>query len=683
MRPAATTEAWHQAAPSPAALEGLVRIDAPGPREEAGVIALVMREALEVPGRTAALITPDRRLARRVAAELGRWSIEIDDSGGVPLADTPPGAYLRLTAEMLAGGAAPVPLLAVLKHPLAAGGLEPAAFRAKARALERLVLRGPRPAPGIEGLVSQLSAAGGPAELKRWLERLKRAAAPFAKALATGSVPLPVLLKRHVDFAEWLAADAKVDGAARLWAGEAGEAVAGFMAELVEAAPAMAPLADAAYPALLDRLMQGRVLRPRYGRHPRLNIWGLLEARLQRAEVLILGGLNEGTWPAEAAADPWLSRPMREKFGLPSPERRIGLSAHDFAQAVCAPEVVLSRAEKVDGTPTVPSRWLLRLDNLLKARGLEWPKARAAALLRWQELLNRPAKPDEVKPPAPRPPVKARPRRLSVTQVETWVRDPYAIYARHILELKALEPLDADPGAAERGVFIHEALDGFLGEVGDELPDDAYRRLLAHGRKAFGAALERPGVRALWWPRFERIARWFVDHERERRVAATTLATEVQGSIALKGPAGPFTLTAKADRIDRLDGGGLAIIDYKTGAVPTKRDVETGYAPQLPLEAMLAEAGGFDGLPGAPVDELSFWRLSGGDPPGEVRRLKVDPSAVAKTAAQGLAGLIAAFDRPKTPYLARPRPEAAPSYSDYVHLARVKEWSAGSGGERL
>ncbi|MEE8245648.1 MAG: double-strand break repair protein AddB [Alphaproteobacteria bacterium] len=682
LRPAATTEAWHRTPPPPPeALRGLARVDAPGPQEEAGVIALALRRALERPGQRAALVTPDRGLARRVAAELARWDIEIDDSGGVPLAETPPGAFLRLCAEMLAEALAPVALLAALKHPFAAGGIDAASFRARARELERLVLRGPRPAPGVSGLRRALKVARAPRELIRWFATLAKAATPFARLLARKRVPLAVLLEHHLGFAEWLAADHGGDGAERLWAGEAGEATAAFVAELSEAARGLPPIAGAAYPALFASLMGGRVVRPRHGRHPRLNIWGLLEARLQHAEVLVLGGLNEGTWPAEPVADPWLSRPMRARFGLPAPERRIGLAAHDFAQAVAAPRVLLTRAAKVEGTPTVPSRWLLRLDNLLKAPGAAWPGAEGTELLHWQGLLDRPVAIRPGQAPEPRPPLAARPRQLSVTRVEIWMRDPYALYARHVLGLEALERLDADPGAAERGTFIHQALDRFLRACPEALPEDAYERLLELGREAFGSALDRPGVRALWWPRFGRVARWFIAEEARRRKVARTLATEVKGKLVLPGPAGDFTLTAKADRIDRMAGGGLAIIDYKTGAVPPKSELESGYAPQLPLEAAIAEAGGFEGVPAAAVDELGFWRLSGGEPPGEVKTVKVDPRASAATARQGLERLIAAFDDPDTPYRARPRPEAALRYNDYEHLARLKEWSSGAAEE--
>jgi ATP-dependent helicase/nuclease subunit B len=663
-------------------LAGLTLIEAPGAQEESRVIALMLRRALETPGRTAALITPDRRLARRVAAELGRWSIAIDDSGGLPLSDTAPGNFLRLSAAAVAEGAAPVPLLALLKHPLAAGGLAPAEFHARARALERLVLRGPRPAPGFQGLVDalgQVKPEKVPPGLAPWLAGLAAAARPFAETLSRTKVAFGEIVRRHVAFAEWLAADTEGEGAARLWSGDVGEAAADFMAELADVAPVVDELAGAAYPALLEVLLRGRVVRPRYGGHPRLNIWGLLEARLQHADVLVLGGLNEGTWPAEAAIDPWLSRPMRASFGLPAPERRIGLTAHDFVQAACAAQVVLTRAHKVDGTPTVPSRWLLRLGNLLQARGLQWPRQDADALLGWQRLLDEPAQFQDIKPPEPRPPVAARPRQLSVTQIETWMRDPYAIYARHVLGLKALDPIDADAGAAERGIFIHEALDAFRRAHPGALPSDAYERLLDFGADAFGAALDRPAVRALWWPRFERVAHWFVQHEGARDPATTTLKTEVTARLELPGPAGPFRLTAKADRIDRLGDGGLVIIDYKTGEPPRTPLVESGYAPQLPLEAMLAGAGAFEGIDAAPVAELSYWRLSGGEPAGKVAPLKLDAAEAAEAARAGLLELIAAFDDPATPYRARPAPEYALGYNDYEHLARIKEWSAGEG----
>ncbi len=691
MRPAATTDAWrHLAPPSADALDGLSAAEAAGAREEAAMIALAMRAELEEPEHTAALVTPDRGLARRVAAELRRWGVEVDDSAGVPLDRTPAGAFLRLSAAMVAEKAAPIALLAALKHPLAAGGLAPGLFRARMRRLERLVLRGPRPAAGFDGLAAALRAAlaatpsgpaGGGDGLIAWLDDLTDAAAPLIAVMERPEAPLREIVEAHLGFAERLADDGGEARGRRLWAGDDGEALAAFVAELHAAAEALPPIDPGTYPALLSVLMEGQAVRPRFGRHPRLAILGPLEARLQHFDLLVLGGLNEGTWPAEPAADPWMSRPMRQAFGLPVPERRIGLAAHDFVQGAAALRVLLTRATKVEGAPTVPSRWLVRLGALLEARELSLPAPFKGRLAGWEEWLDRPPAREIAPwgPPEPRPPVAARPRRLSVTQVETWMRDPYGIYARHILRLAALDEIDADPGAADRGTAIHEALDRFVREFGGVLPDDAYERLLAYGREAFGEALARPGVAAFWWPRFARIADWFLAEERRRRETLVTLGTEIKGTMNLPGPAGDFTLVAKADRIDRLADGRLAIIDYKTGATPKKADVETGYAPQLPLEAAMARAGAFPGVPAVEVGQLSVWRLPGGSPPGEIAVLKVDVAAVAETARAGLEELIAAFDDAATPYHARPKPEVAPQFSDYEHLARLKEWSAGGG----
>jgi ATP-dependent helicase/nuclease subunit B len=681
LRPAETTDAWRAVAPPPDdALSSVTRIDCPAPREEAGVIALLMRQALETEGKRAALVTFDRALARRVAAELERFGVEVDDSAGIELAETPCGTFLRTTAAMIAEACAPVALLAALKHPLAAGGEPQGALRAKVRRLEILALRGPRPAHGFKGLAAALAASETSASerraLKGWLRTLEGIARPFTRLMGRRRASFAELLAAHVAFAESLAKTDTESGAARLWAEPAGEGASLFVSELLAAARDFPPVAPGAYPALFEAMMEGQVVRPPYGRHPRLFIWGPLEARLQHVERVILGGLNEGTWPPQTKSDAWMSRPMRTRFGLPLPERRVGLSAHDFAQLFCAPEVVLTRATRVEGAPTVASRWLLRLDNLLPEgarirRGDEW--------LAWFNALDRPAEVRAAEAPAPRPPVAARPRRLSVTEIETLIRDPYAIYARRVLGLDPLPALDADPGAAERGSFIHEVLDAFVRAHPGELPLDSLRLLEEQGRETFGAALARPGVRAFWWPRFLRVARWFLDFERERRAnGARVLATEVRGELRIDAPAGPFRLSAKADRIDRL-AAGLSILDYKTGTVPTNPQVESGLTPQLTLEAAIAQAGGFKDIAPAEVAELAYVRLTGREPPGELRPIGGELAKMAQQASGGLSRLIAAFDDPKTPYRSRPRPMFIARAGDYDHLARVKEWSSGLG----
>ncbi|PWC33554.1 double-strand break repair protein AddB [Azospirillum sp. TSO35-2] len=691
MRPAVTTEGWRTLEGLDAtALAGLTRIDAATSEEEAQAIALLMRHALETPEKTAALITPDRNLGRRVGMALARWGIEVNDSGGQPLAHTAVGTYLRLTAELAASRVHPLALLALAKHPMAAGGRDSADFRAAARALERLVLRGPRPAEGLDGVLAALEATQRfdhdeqPEILRGWLVDLGQRAAPFLEAMRgrgeEGEPPLADLLRAHIAFCESLAADHEVTGAERLWRQDDGEEAARFVHDLLDAADGFPAIPATDYPALLDALMSARAVRPRYGLHPRLFILGPMEARLQHLDLTILGGLNEGTWPPAAAADPWMSRPMRRDFGLPSPERLVGMSAHDFAHACGAPEVVLTRAARVEGTPTVPSRWLLRLETVLRALGLDGViEERGACWLAWARGLDEPDQVQPVAAPEPRPPLAARPRKLSVTAVETWMRDPYAIYARYTLKLGKLDPIAADPGAADRGQIIHDTLDAFVREHPGPLPLDALDRLLALGRERFGPLLRsHPDVWAFWWPRFERVAAWFIELERERRPRTRPLATEVPGRLELSGPGGPFTLTAKADRIDRGPDG-LVVIDYKTGTPPSTREIELGFAPQLPLEAAIAAAGGFSGIDAGPVAELSFWRLSGGDPAGEEKPVKADPATLGEEARAGLEALIARFDDPETPYRSRPRPAMAPRYTDYAHLARVQEWSSGGG----
>lgn len=678
LRPAAALEAPDAGPPNASALIGVSRIECTGEQEEAGVIALVLRQALEDEGRTAALVTPDRGLARRVAAELRRWGVEIDDSAGQPLDQTPPGAFLRLCARMVVDGFAPVPLLSALKHPLAGGGEGTNAFRAAVRRLEIEVLRGPRPAAGLAGLRAAV-AQDAPA-LARLVDTLDEATRPFAHLVDRGTASLPDLLRAHVAMAEALAATDDEEGAARLWAGESGEAAAAFVAELAQAGTVLDRMASASYPALFDTLLAGRVVRPRWGRHPRLNIWGLLEARLQHADVLVLGGLNEGTWPPEAVSSPWMSRPMLTRFGLPQPERRIGQTAHDFAQAFSAPRVVLSRASRVGGTPTVPSRWLARIENLVQGTDLETAFHPDPRWRGWWSDLDGVAEPRPVAAPAPRPPVRARPRHLSVTAVETWIRDPYAIYARRVLDLRPLDPLDAEPGAAERGTIIHAALERFVAAYPDNLPDDALEQLVAIGKDVFSDTLARPGVRAFWWPRFQRIARWFVEFERRQRAAGLTVAaTEVDGTIEISGPAGPFELTARADRIDRRAGGGLRVVDYKTGQAPTWPQVKSGLVPQLTLGAAIAQAGGFKDLDAGRVEELAYLRLSGGRQPGEEKVFTKDVGDVTAEALDGLTRRVAAYDDPETPYLSRPRPMFIGRFGDYDHLARVKEWLSGRG----
>ena len=687
MRPAETSERWQGlrterldrgGAISPDALDGISIMELPGPGDEAACIALLLRRVLERPGSTAMLVTPDRLLARRVAADLGRFGIDIDDSAGRPLAGTPPGVFLRLLATAAAAGWSPVPLLALLKHPLATGGRDPALFRSLVRLLERRHLRGSRPLPGLRSLRQRVAGeksspgefAGEQAELLGLLDDLSAQLDPLA-TLAAGRHTLSDFLTGLIAAAEALA------GPERLWAEEAGSMLARHLREVLAASANFDRIGVGDLPAVIDALLRSQTVRPAFGRHPRLRILGLMEARLQQADLVVLGGLVEGTWPAEPRADPWLSRPMAKALGLPAPEQRIGQAAHDWAQAVGCRRVVLTRAARVDGVPTVPSRWLMRLDTVCAAAGLGKPLS-GMETLAIAGLLDLPAVYVSISRPAPTPPVAARPRRFSVTDVELWRRDPYGLYARRVLELRALKPLDEPLGRADLGTWIHEALASYLRASGDALPADPEALLLECGRRAFGRSLQDPEVHAFWWPAYQRMAKLVAGWERARRPGIRHSFVETPGILTVEAPAGPVRLEARADRIDRLEDGGAVLIDYKTGLVPSLKEVGAGFSPQLPLEAAILAAGGFEpiGQPGAEAIRMLYWKL-GGRNDGAMTELE-KPLELLQSARDGFVNTVRAFDDEQQPYPARPWPGREPAYSDYVHLARTAEWSGGS-----
>ncbi len=665
----------------------LFRLEAADQQEEAVAIALALRDALELPHARAALVTPDRQLALRVAAELGRYGVVVDDSAGEALADTPPAAFLRLLARVVADGLAPVALLSLLKHPLSALGLAPAACRRAARALERQCLRGPAPPPGVDGLRAAAAKHPPHAAAADLLDRLERRLAPLM-AIAAGEDATPAAaLRALIETAEAVAETDGEPGAARLWSREEGEALAVHLTALQGALPVVPAQPVGILPGLLEASMQGAVVRSRRalrgrggGEHPRVAILGLLEARLQSFDVVVLGSLAEGVWPPATDPGPWMSRPMRAAAGLTSPEERVGQMAHDFALAACAaPLAILSCPRRRDGAPAVPARWLVRLEAFLAGHGAALQQHPAA---HWAGLLDQPAGgPRPAPPPQPRPPVEARPRQLSVTEIETWLRDPYAIYARRVLGLRALNPLEQAADAADYGVIVHKAIAAFIAALPPTYPADAPARLRAEMHRVLADQALRPALAAWWRPRLARIADWLAETERTRRLFGpkALIQVEVDGKWQVPGPGRPFLLSGRADRIERCVDGGLALLDYKTGLIPKGRDVEQGYAPQLLLEAAMAGAGAFGPDLVGDAAELAYWHLTGGFVPGEVHALfKREPAAIpakAAEAAQALAALIAAFDDPAQPYLSQPHPGSAPRFSDYRQLARVAEWA--------
>ena len=678
LRPAPTTDAWRAIAEAKEegaiadGLNGVSLIEAADPMAEAGIIALVLREALETPGKTATLVTPDRNLARRVAAELKRWDIDADDSAGRPLAHTPPGAFLCLLAEAADADFAPVPLLALLKHPLCTLGGDAGTFRGPVRQLDML-LRGPRPNPGLAGIREAISKRRADAselsqsrlsELQFWFADVAKALRPLETALGKRAIALDKAVAAHLAVADDLVGRA-------LFKGEAGEAAKTFVEDLAAAAGGLPAIEPGAYAALFRKLAMKPDVRVARSDHPRVAILGPLEARLQSFDTVVLGGLNEGSWPRSVGADPWFSRPMRKALGLEQPERAIGQAAHDFSMLSAGPRVVLTRAQKSEGVPTIPSRWVQRLTQLTQGLGLTNALKPDADYGAMADGLRDAGEPLRIKMPRPVPPVAARPVRLPVTDVEKWVRDPYAIYARRILNLRVLDPLDAEIGPLERGNAVHLALERFVNEVKGALPPDAAVQLCAIADQVFAAEGTPKAALALWQPRFTRAAEWFVAIEDLRRDEIVSSHTEIKGKFAVTPQ---FELYGVADRIDLLSGGGAAILDYKTGQVPTKKQIESFLAPQLLLEAAMLAAGGFEGLEKLETRDLLYVQISGGREPGKLQ--PVDIGLIGETL-EKLKQRVADFREASTAYPPRLHPKEARVAGDYDHLARVREWSIG------
>lgn len=653
------------------AMKGVRILEAANLHEESLAIALAIRETLESPDKTVCLVTPDRELARRVSSALLRWNISVDDSAGTPLEKTAPGQFLIFTLAALAKDFSPVDFLSLLRHPLTS--------LAEASLVSDLenILRGPKPPPGLPGIAARLPREDKDKIGLRLHELLTKTENSFAPLLSLRETLHPA--------SAWVnaltrACEQLSDGPDLLWRGVAGEEASAFLSDLALYGDALPDLSLQDFCAAVRQLMKSRIVRPRGDSHPRVTILGQLEARLIAWDVVILSSLNEETWPEGVNHDPWMSRPMRRKFGLPGEERSIGLSAHDFAQGFCAETAILTRSVKVAGTQTIPARWLQRLSVLLKAAGTPTDGWRNDLYLRLARKIDEAeSAPPLATCPAPCPPIQNRPRQLSVTWIEKWMANPYRLYAEKILRLSPLGVLDEDVDAADRGTLIHKILENFLKKYPDHLPPNIREEFLALAQQEITLLESLSPSWHYWWPRLERIADFIAQQEPLWRKQAAPWLTETTGEMEIQSTTGEkvFTLTAKADRIDRLKEGGAAIIDYKTGTPPSFKDLQTGKAPQLPLEALILEAGGFGtAMTAARID---YWRLSGGTPPGVILERGKNMEDLLAATKEGIHTLIAAYRDPTMPYEAKP-PARTRLYEDekqFLHLARTAEWSSG------
>jgi ATP-dependent helicase/nuclease subunit B len=721
MRPSNATSQWHQRLAQPEIVEkisggmtNLAVIEAANPEMEALAIAVAMREARYL-DKSAALVTPDRALARRVTAALGRWNLEFDDSGGDALTDTSAGIFARLAAEAVAKQLEPPILLALLKHPLCRLGAAQGAFKGAVETLELALLRGTRPQEGSSGLAREFDRFRAElGKLKRAETSSLHASEPRARFGGEELDPADQLIKllqdslspleslgssKPYDFAELAQRHREVlmglsrdqHGVAMAFEGPQGSALASAFDDLLgkqTQSGLMVQIGD--YPEVFQTAFGDRVVRRPESASAQLHIYGQLEARLTQSDRVILGGLVEGVWPPAPRTDPWLSRPMRHELGLDLPERRIGLSAHDFAQLLGTDDVILSHAAKVGGAPAVASRFLHRLEAVAGEERWQAAKAAGEKYVRFADQLDQPDKIEPMPQPAPKPPRATRPLKLSVTAIEDWLRDPYTIYAKYILRLSPLDPVDMPLSAADRGSAIHDALGEFTQTFATALPNNPALALRGIGEKYFAPLMERPEARALWWPRFQRIAAWFADWEIARRDHVSAIAAELRGEIPIRiDNERTFILSARADRIERRHDETFAILDYKTGQPPTGKQVRMGLSPQLTLEAAILREGGFEGIPAdSSVGELVYVRLSGNNPPGEQKSLELKinksdptqpPDAAADEARRKLEALIRAFENEDQAYTSLNLSMWSNRYGTYDDLARIKEWSAAGG----
>ncbi|WP_374828925.1 double-strand break repair protein AddB [Paenochrobactrum pullorum] len=718
LRPAESTEHWRDLLSQPdmtlehrlAATKQIDMIEAANEREEALSVACALREAISDPNKTAALVTADRNLARRVAAELARFGIEADDSGGRFLRDAEPVTLMRLVIETIFNPGDPVALLALLKHPLTKLGKPRIERRLAAEALELIAFRGGTGRASIaelpeffEGKLTEgLNANRKPLWIDLTVEEQITNARVLCEELSEAVKPLADFTKsagQHTDMAAIVRASVEVletlardeqGNVGALYSGEAGEQFASLLRNLI-ATEADLEFETIEWPAVFEALISGETVKPRPGGNPRLFIWGALEARLQTIDTVIIGGLNEGSWPSKTRNDPFMSRPMKAAIALEPPERRTGLAAHDFQMALGMDHVVLSRADRTDNAPTVPSRWLQRLQTVLGNEVTDTMRQRGGRFLHWAREIDRSADIPFVKRPEPKPPVSARPTHFSVTDIETLRRDPYAIYARKILKLNPLDPLIRDPGPAERGTLFHDIIGHFTQSGFDVMAEDSHQNLIEIGRQFFAEADLPIEIEAVWWPRFEALVPEFLNWERERNYNLKIRHAEIASKKREIGSLG-ITLSGRADRVDVMQDGTTEIIDFKTGSTPSLKQAHILLSPQLALEAALQARGAFEEVGAIPASDLLYVRLkaSGAVVPESILKIsRPEPSQksapeIGEEAWRRLEELLSDYKTENKGYLSRALPFRETDLTgDYDHLARVLEWSAGGadGGE--
>jgi len=665
-------------------LKNIKRYDCETINEEASIIALILRETLEHESKTAALITTNRQLARRVSEKCKKWGVVLDDTAGKALTDTPLGQYLYASAQCCIKKLDSVALLSFLKHDFTSiENIEN--YRTLIRQLEIDILRGKPLSGGFEGLENRYNQRlNDPMgynkpkpETLNFINNLKSSLGSYYEIFQKQTAPFSVYLENHITLAE------KCFGHADkiLWSGDAGEAATKLFSELNEYNDLFNEITPNEYLNIIKQFMDGITIRPKFGTNPRLQILGQIEGRLVQTDRVILAGLNEGSWPPDPGHDPWMSRPMRQKFGLPAPERSITLAAHDFSQAFCAREVFLTRSIKIDGTPTVPARWLERMDTYLTALDINPDQIKGSFFKSHLSHLDKTNRIEEITRPSPTPPLEARPTHLSVTYIDKWMKDPYGIYAQKILDLKKLLPLNDRTDAADKGIIFHEILHRFNKKYPNYLSNVTSNDFIKIAQDVWDENKNTSESLSFWKPRLIEFAENYLTFEAKWRSNYTPIYGEIKGTLDLnKTDAINFKISARVDRIDRGSLNDYAIIDYKSGGSFSTKHLLSGANAQLPLEGLILSEGNFENISSTnnDVSYLGYWVIDNTNQSIKETALKeatkVDQSMTDTKA--GLISLIQTYQNPETAYLAIPDLNNAPRFNDYEHLERLKEWAA-------
>jgi ATP-dependent helicase/nuclease subunit B len=663
-------------------MQGVELIETRSLQEQAVTAALILRECLETPGRTGCLVTPDRQLARRVKVELKRWNVTINDSAGEPLVRFGGASLLNLLIEALLGRFTAETLAALLRHDLAGFGLPPEEPRHHASLIELALLRTGTGAPEIGKLSHALRIATDrkiryqlhlllqSVSDEQWeatIAHCSRIAAVLEPLLSDHPTTLEAHLERLITACEAMAGDA-------FWLGEGGDVLQEGLSLLKQESRHLRHCDLPRAAAVIRHWLHGLPVRSQQNGQSPLAILGLLEARLIPADVMVLAGLNEGNWPGAPDCGPWINRPMRDVLAMKQPEAQIGQTAHDFVQAFGNSQVRLLWSRRIGDSPGTPSRWVQRLQMILETAKLkdrflndDWPQMARS--------LSQSVKVTPIGMPKPRPPVLLRPSGLSVTRIERLIRDPYAIYARYVLKLEPVKPISSSPDPARRGIIFHGAIGDFLSDFPQHLPANVAAALEAEGSRHFQQIADYPGLVSFWWPRFRRIAQWIAQEEPTWREGVERVVAERKGKLTFDIRNGQFTLTCRVDRIDLMADGKARITDYKTGAVPSRKQVESGLAPQLTLQAAILARGGFEDVNAKQTDEIAYVHLTGADPAGVKKIMDVPVMELAEKHFAQLQKLLSDYAVEAQPYYPRALMEKDEDEGDYDHLSRFREWT--------